>query len=273
MQQCITTIHRPSSLRRRVKNVWNHPIANLGINADAGLDAHHPPPAPSEVEEPRTLESYAKKAPAAPVPALSNEQTPVVASEGATATGGAGDLESEAAQQGAFNEETGEINWDCPCLGGMAHGPCGEEFKAAFSCFVYSKEEPKGVDCIEKFKGMQDCFRAHPDIYGAELEDEEEEGFEGRLPEGEAATALARDGEPSLETVKEGAKEAAKEVDEEVKIKVASVQDDIRQDAQALKTKVEDKLQEKRTDLKEGQETVRKVAQEVSGAKELKSDS
>ena len=25
-----------------------------------------------------------------------------------------------------------EINWDCPCLGGMAHGPCGEEFKAAF---------------------------------------------------------------------------------------------------------------------------------------------
>lgn len=47
---------------------------------------------------------------------------------------------------------TGEINWDCPCLGGMAHGPCGEEFKAAFSCFVYSTEEPKGMDCIEKFK-------------------------------------------------------------------------------------------------------------------------
>lgn len=61
-------------------------------------------------------------------------------------------LEEEAGQQGAFNPETGEINWDCPCLGGMAHGPCGEEFKAAFSCFVYSKEEPKGVECIEKFK-------------------------------------------------------------------------------------------------------------------------
>lgn len=52
----------------------------------------------------------------------------------------------------AFNPETGEINWDCPCLGGMAHGPCGEEFKAAFSCFVFSKEEPKGIECIEKFK-------------------------------------------------------------------------------------------------------------------------
>ena len=61
-------------------------------------------------------------------------------------------LEEEADQQGAFNPETGEINWDCPCLGGMAHGPCGEEFRAAFSCFVYSNEEPKGVECIEKFK-------------------------------------------------------------------------------------------------------------------------
>jgi mitochondrial intermembrane space import and assembly protein 40 len=61
-------------------------------------------------------------------------------------------LEEEAAQQGAFNPETGEINWDCPCLGGMAHGPCGEEFKAAFSCFVYSTEEPKGMDCIDKFQ-------------------------------------------------------------------------------------------------------------------------
>jgi len=61
-------------------------------------------------------------------------------------------LEEEAGQQGAFNEETGEINWDCPCLGGMAHGPCGDEFKAAFSCFVYSNEEPKGIECIEKFK-------------------------------------------------------------------------------------------------------------------------
>lgn len=61
-------------------------------------------------------------------------------------------LEEEAGQQGAFNPETGEINWDCPCLGGMAHGPCGEDFRAAFSCFVYSEEEPKGMDCIDKFQ-------------------------------------------------------------------------------------------------------------------------
>ncbi|KIN00565.1 hypothetical protein OIDMADRAFT_165173 [Oidiodendron maius Zn] len=84
-------------------------------------------------------------------------------------------LTDEADSQGAFNPETGEINWDCPCLGGMAHGPCGEKFKAAFSCFVYSTEEPKGVECIEKFKGMQDCFRLHPEMYGSELEDDEDE--------------------------------------------------------------------------------------------------
>jgi intermembrane space import and assembly protein 40 len=66
--------------------------------------------------------------------------------------GGVQELEEEAGQQGAFNPVTGEINWDCPCLGGMATGPCGEQFKAAFSCFVHSEEEPKGMDCVDKFK-------------------------------------------------------------------------------------------------------------------------
>ena len=72
--------------------------------------------------------------------------------ESGPAQGGLEALEEEAGQQAAFNPETGEINWDCPCLGGMAHGPCGEDFKTAFSCFVYSEEEPKGMDCIEKFQ-------------------------------------------------------------------------------------------------------------------------
>ncbi len=31
----------------------------------------------------------------------------------------------------------GQINWDCPCLGGMAYGSCGSEFQDAFSCFHY----------------------------------------------------------------------------------------------------------------------------------------
>lgn len=33
--------------------------------------------------------------------------------------------------------DNGEINWNCPCLGGMATGPCGVEFREAFSCFHY----------------------------------------------------------------------------------------------------------------------------------------
>lgn len=74
--------------------------------------------------------------------------------------------EESAGSGGAFNPVTGEINWDCPCLGGMAHGPCGIQFREAFSCFVFSEKEPKGIDCVEKFKAMQDCFREHPDVYG-----------------------------------------------------------------------------------------------------------
>lgn len=85
--------------------------------------------------------------------------------------------EAEGEEQGqaaAFNPETGEINWDCPCLGGMAHGPCGEEFKAAFACFVYSETEPKGIDCISKFEGMRTCFKQHPEHYKEELYDDDE---------------------------------------------------------------------------------------------------
>lgn len=81
-----------------------------------------------------------------------NDTTTAVAAPGADGEKTPEQLEEEAGNEGAFNPETGEINWDCPCLGGMAHGPCGEEFKAAFSCFVYSNEEPKGMDCIDKFQ-------------------------------------------------------------------------------------------------------------------------
>ena len=98
-------------------------------------------------------------------------------------------------QSAAFNPETGEINWDCPCLGGMAKPPCGEAFKEAFSCFVFSTAEPKGVDCVEKFKAMQDCFRANPEVYADQLDDDE-------------------DDEDEEEEAKEDAKEDKKEEDE-----------------------------------------------------------
>ncbi|KAI8927113.1 hypothetical protein BC831DRAFT_453964 [Entophlyctis helioformis] len=86
-----------------------------------------------------------------------------------------GATSTAAAANEAYNEATGEINWDCPCIAPMVQPPCGEVFKEAFSCFVYSQETPKGIDCVEQFRSMQSCFREHPDIYGAELDDDEDE--------------------------------------------------------------------------------------------------
>lgn len=67
----------------------------------------------------------------------------------------------------------GDINWNCPCLGGMASGPCGSQFKEAFSCFHYSKEEVKGSECIDDFRNMQECMQRYPELYPQE-EDKEE---------------------------------------------------------------------------------------------------
>ncbi|KAL1513010.1 hypothetical protein ABEB36_002498 [Hypothenemus hampei] len=70
--------------------------------------------------------------------------------------------------------ENGEINWNCPCLGGMATGPCGVEFRNAFSCFHHSKADPKGSDCLDKFRTMQTCMQKFPSLYNKELADDDE---------------------------------------------------------------------------------------------------
>ncbi|XP_054153336.1 mitochondrial intermembrane space import and assembly protein 40-like [Oppia nitens] len=59
----------------------------------------------------------------------------------------------------------GDINWNCPCLGGMASGPCGYQFREAFGCFHYSTAENKGEDCVDKFTEMQDCMSQYPNLY------------------------------------------------------------------------------------------------------------
>ncbi|XP_005915425.1 mitochondrial intermembrane space import and assembly protein 40 [Haplochromis burtoni] len=67
----------------------------------------------------------------------------------------------------------GDINWNCPCLGGMASGPCGSQFKEAFSCFHYSKEEVKGSECIDHFRNMQECMQRYPELYPQEADKDE----------------------------------------------------------------------------------------------------
>lgn len=77
----------------------------------------------------------------------------------------------------------GDINWSCPCLGGMATGPCGVEFREAFTCFHYSTTEPKGSECFDAFKTMQECMAQYPAIYGKDDEKEKESDSEEQSQE------------------------------------------------------------------------------------------
>ncbi|KAL7296375.1 hypothetical protein TKK_0010389 [Trichogramma kaykai] len=74
----------------------------------------------------------------------------------------------------------GQINWSCPCLGGMATGPCGLEFREAFSCFHFSKTDPKGSDCFDAFKTMQACMSNYPSIYANKDTDSEDMNSDGK---------------------------------------------------------------------------------------------
>ncbi|CAG5074023.1 Similar to chchd4-a: Mitochondrial intermembrane space import and assembly protein 40-A (Xenopus laevis) [Cotesia congregata] len=62
---------------------------------------------------------------------------------------------------------SGEINWDCPCLDGMASGPCGSEFKESFLCMFNSNtnEEQDNLECLTSFKNLFTCMSEYPDFY------------------------------------------------------------------------------------------------------------
>ena len=79
----------------------------------------------------------------------------------------------------------GDINWNCPCLGGMAVGPCGLEFREAFSCFHYSTSEVKGSECLEQFAKLQMCMKDFPELYEEKKQDtaEEQVGEESKKEE------------------------------------------------------------------------------------------
>jgi len=142
---------------------WRINLESKGI----ALDSDSTP-----VPKPKTRASLAQSsdAPSAPSPDAADDNGDAALPS---------EEDGEASSQAAFDPATGKINWDCPCLGGMAYGPCGMQFREAFSCFVFSEEDPKGIDCVEKFKAMQDCFRENPDVYGEEImNDDEEEGDE-----------------------------------------------------------------------------------------------
>jgi len=68
----------------------------------------------------------------------------------------------------------GSINWSCPCIGGTASGPCGFEFREAFTCFHYSTSEAKGSECIDKFTALNDCMAEYPTLYSRDKREEDD---------------------------------------------------------------------------------------------------
>ncbi|KAJ3431133.1 hypothetical protein M0812_02809 [Anaeramoeba flamelloides] len=62
-----------------------------------------------------------------------------------------------------------DIDWDCPCMKPVKEGPCGKKFMSAFKCYVGSKSDPKGSDCIKVFREFKECLQKHPEA----LEDDE----------------------------------------------------------------------------------------------------
>lgn len=115
----------------------------------------------------------------------------------------------EAEPQPGLLLPSGEINWNCPCLGGMATGPCGVEFREAFSCFHYSEAEPKGSDCYDTFKTMQDCMAEYPTVYDKNGDDKEgvDLGIDLGLDDDDEGDELPADG------YADGEEEASKEVE------------------------------------------------------------
>ena len=67
----------------------------------------------------------------------------------------------------------GSINWNCPCIGGTASGPCGFEFREAFTCFHYSTSETKGSECLDKFTALNECMAEFPTLYSKNKPEEE----------------------------------------------------------------------------------------------------
>lgn len=63
----------------------------------------------------------------------------------------------------AINPITGEINWECPCMGNNPKGPCGELFKVAFKCFIKNQDNPN--TCKELINTMQKCQEKYPKLY------------------------------------------------------------------------------------------------------------
>lgn len=66
--------------------------------------------------------------------------------------------------------------------GDLKDGPCGQTFVGAFSCYIKSTHEEKGMDCLDQFKEFQECLKQHPEHVEKIMQDatNDEDGDEGK---------------------------------------------------------------------------------------------
>ncbi|XP_048771108.1 mitochondrial intermembrane space import and assembly protein 40-like [Ostrea edulis] len=83
-----------------------------------------------------------------------------------------------------FVQPNGELNFGCPCVGGLHAGPCGYEMREFLSCNFYNSKDnndPRGQNCDDKLETMMTCIQKHADYYKEKMsgdpEDEEEDPF------------------------------------------------------------------------------------------------
>ncbi|KAJ1654371.1 Oxidoreductase [Dispira simplex] len=89
---------------------------------------------------------------------------------------------------------TGEINWDCPCMQGYVHGPCGEAFRTAYSCYIEASSETGAMDqCAEKFVTMQGCFEKFPEFYADDKTEDDDKAEEDNNGNGNTSPTKPRD--------------------------------------------------------------------------------
>jgi hypothetical protein len=67
----------------------------------------------------------------------------------------------------------------------LRDGPCGTTFVGAFSCYIRSSHEEKGMDCLEEFKSFQECLHKNPDHVEKIMDDAHEIASNGAEEEEE----------------------------------------------------------------------------------------
>ena len=75
---------------------------------------------------------------------------------------------------GAIRDD-GTINWECPCIQREVVGPCGVEFRTAFSAYVDMKNEgqTKPSDTfMTAIKSFNTCAGKFPEYYMPRLKDD-----------------------------------------------------------------------------------------------------